>query len=154
MHPRLLTVALVLSVLGLSACLPAPLQREGPYAFRTTEVLRDGCGLVPTPDALWDGSLLVVGVTARMDYALFDMQLVGKFLGVEQDRFALDGSVANAATFANGRECLLDLVSVHMEGETLSPTSFSGTLRVRYESRDTEACRCEMWASFRADQTP
>ena len=58
------------------------------------------------------------------------------------------------ATFANGRECLLDLVSVHMEAETESPTVFSGTVRVRYESRDTEACRCEMWASFRAEQTP
>jgi hypothetical protein len=148
---RRLLLPSVLSALGLCLGCNSFLQNPGPYEFHAVEVMRDDCNLLRSPEALWDGSLLITGQVMRMDYELLDMQLVGRFLaGGEQ--FAVDGSVANATAIANGQECLLDQVSVHLEGTTLCPTQFNGTLRVRYEARRPDSCVCELWARFEAVQ--
>jgi hypothetical protein len=127
-------------------------QNPGHYDLRATEVYRDDCGLLPSDEALWDGSLLITGQVVRMDFELLDMQLVGRFLE-SGNSFAVDGSVANATATANGQECLLDQVSVHLEADTAScPTQFNGTLRVRYEARRPDQCVCELWARFEAVQ--
>jgi hypothetical protein len=127
------------------------LQNPGPYEMRTTEVFRDDCGLLASPEALWDGSLLITGQVVRMDFDLLEMQLVGRFLE-SGEKFAVDGSVANATAIANGQECLLDQVSVHLEGDTMCATQFNGVLRVRYEARRPDSCVCELWARFDAVQ--
>lgn len=123
----------------------------GCYEMTATELIRDECGLLSTPEALWDGSLQLAGQVVRMDYELLDMQLIGTFLW-DTDAFALDGTVANVSVEANGQQCLLDQVSVHMQAEPVGDTfrRFDGVLRVRYEARRPDSCVCELWARFSA----
>lgn len=117
----------------------------------STEVFRDDCHLLTTPESLWDGSLLMTGQVVRMDYELLDMQLIGSFLE-NSNAFTIDGTVANVETPANGQECLLDQVNVHMQAEPHdgSRTRLDGVVRVRYEARRPDACVCELWARFSA----
>lgn len=88
-----------------------------------------------------------------MSFGLLDMQMVGSFLGGE-DRFSVDGNVANVTAVNHGNECLLDFVTAHVEGVTLCPTEFEGTLRLRYETRHPDRCGCELWTRYRAVQDP
>jgi hypothetical protein len=147
---RFLLPCLLLTA-GLCLSCNTFVQNPGHYDMRAVEVYRDDCGLLRSPEALWDGSLLITGQVVRMDFELLEMQLVGRFLESD-DRFSVDGSVANATAVANGQECLLDQVSVHLEGTTVCATQFNGTLRVRYEARRPDNCVCELWARFEAVQ--
>lgn len=147
---RVLLSFLVFCV-GLCLSCNSFLQNPGHYDLRATEVYRDDCGLLAEPESLWDGSLLITGQVVRMDFELLEMQLVGRFLE-SGERFAVDGSVANATAIANGQECLLDQVSVHLEGDTVCATEFTGVLRVRYEARRPDSCVCELWARFEGVQ--
>ncbi|MBN1205253.1 MAG: hypothetical protein JXB05_10045 [Myxococcaceae bacterium] len=147
---RLLLPSLLIAV-GLSLGCNSFVQNPGAYELQATEVMRDDCNLMRSPEALWDGSLLITGQVVRMDFELLEMQLVGRFLAGGES-FSVDGSVANATVSANGQECLLDQVSVHLEGETICATQFDGTLRVRYEARRPDNCVCELWARFEAVQ--
>jgi hypothetical protein len=150
---RRFLLPLLLLTVGLSLGCNSFTQNPGHYDLRATEVFRDDCNLLPPsdPDALWDGSLLITGQVVRMDFELLEMQLVGRFLA-SGERFAVDGSVANAETLINGETCLLDQVSVHLEGDTVCATQFKGVLRVRYEARRPDNCVCELWARFDAVQ--
>jgi hypothetical protein len=141
----------LLLTVGLSLGCNSFVQNPGHYELRATEVFRDDCGLLSSPESLWDGSLLITGQVVRMDFELLEMQLVGRFLA-SGENFAVDGSVANATAIANGQECLLDQVSVHLEGDTVCATQFNGVLRVRYEARRPDSCVCELWARFDAVQ--
>jgi hypothetical protein len=150
---------LLLSVLALTpgmGCTRAYLQNEGPYDFQAVEVMRDDCALLPSPEALWGGSLHISGEVVNMDYGLMDMQLVGSFLDGgpdDDDAFAADGSVANASLSAKGQQCIVDQVTVHLEGTTRCATEFDGVLRVRYEPRPEQTgCACELWVRYRAVQ--
>jgi hypothetical protein len=139
-------------------CTRAYIQNDGPYELTAVEVLRDDCGLLDSaPGSLWDGELLISGEVLHMRYELMeDMQLVGFFLGGGggDDGFMLDGSVSNALLEANGRQCSVDQVKVHLEGTTRCATAFDGTLRVRYELRPGQAaeCACELWVRYQAVQ--
>jgi len=148
---RRFLLPLLLLTVGLSLSCNSFVQNPGHYAIRATEVFRDDCGLLSSPESLWDGSLLITGQVVRMDFELLEMQLVGRFLA-SGEKFAVDGSVANATAIANGQECLLDQVSVHLEGDTVCATQFNGVLRVRYEARRPDSCVCELWARFDAVQ--
>jgi hypothetical protein len=151
----LLPLALLAALLG--ACTNAYPQQEGEYLFTATEEIVDDCELLASPESLWDAQVLIAGETLRMDFGLFEQgdaggtELLGFFLGVD-DRFTADGSVANVATQARGQACLLDTATVHLDGRTDCPTQFSGTLRVRYESRRSAACNCELWVRYTAHQ--
>lgn len=149
--PRLLPLSLAaLAGFALSCGRTYPLD-AGCYEMTATEVLRDECGLVGTPEALWDGSLQLTGQVVRMDYELLDMQLIGSFLW-NTSAFAIDGTVANVSVPANGQQCLLDQATVHMEGEPAEDAydRFGGVLRVRYEARRPDSCVCELWTRFEA----
>lgn len=148
---RRLLLPLLLLTVGSSLSCNSFVQNPGHYELRATEVFRDDCGLLAAPESLWDGSLLITGQVVRMDFELLEMQLVGRFLA-SGENFAVDGSVANATAIANGQECLLDQVSVHLEGDTVCATQFSGVLRVRYEARRPDSCVCELRARFDAVQ--
>ncbi|WP_224245928.1 hypothetical protein [Hyalangium gracile] len=151
---RFLLPALLLSVGLCVSCNEFP-QNQGHYTLQSTEIYRDDCNLLPSvdddPHALWDGSLLITGQVVRMDFELLEMQLVGRFLE-SGDSFSVDGSVANATVKVNREICLLDQVSVHMEGTTVCRTRFDGVVRVRYEARRPDQCVCELWANFQAVQ--
>ena len=152
--------SLALSSLSLAlsgGCAPLDTQQDGAYALTAVDVLRDECGLLASNEALWDGELRTAGDVLYMRYGLMeDMNLVGFFLGGTGGKgFMLDGSVSNAlVTARNTQQCLVDQVTVHLEGQTLSPTEFEGVLRVRYEPRpqDVAGCACELWVEYRAVQ--
>lgn len=152
------SLALLALTFSLSVgCTRAYIQNDGPYEFTAVEVLRDDCGMLESPESLWDGELLISGEVLRMRYGLMeDMQLVGFFLGGGggDDGFTLDGSVSNASLEAQGQQCLVDQVKVHLEGTTQCATEFDGVLRVRYEPRLEQAagCACELWVQYRAVQ--
>ncbi|HEX8706453.1 MAG TPA: hypothetical protein VF815_46895, partial [Myxococcaceae bacterium] len=121
----------LLAAVGLSLGCNDFSQNQGGYALRYVEVMRDDCGLLSgDPESLWDASLLITGQVVRVDFEFLDMQLVGRFQA-GGEAFSVDGSVANAEVEANGQQCLLDQVSVHLEGRTECATKFNGTLRVR-----------------------
>lgn len=145
--------ALFLALSG--GCSPVS-QNDGPYEFTAAEVLRDDCGMLSSPESLWDGELRTSGDVLYMTYGLMeDMQLVGFFLGSGAVAgFMLDGSVSNASLEASGQQCIVDQVTVHLEGTTRCATEFDGVLRVRYEPRLQQAagCACELWVRYRAVQ--
>ncbi len=151
---------LLLSALSLTlglGCTRAYIQNEGPYELTAVEVVRDDCSLLSSPESLWDAELTISGEVLRMSYGLMDMQLVGSFLGAgteDDDAFSLDGSVANASLTANGQQCFVDQVTVHLEGTTQCATEFDGVLRVRYEPRPQQSsgCACELWVRYQAVQ--
>jgi hypothetical protein len=152
-RPLALSVLFFASSLG---CTRTYIQNDGPYEFSAVEVLRDDCGLLDSaPEALWDGELLIAGEVLHMRYGLMeDMQLVGFFLGGGDDGFMLDGSVSNASLEANGQQCSVEQVKVHLEGTTRCATAFDGILRVRYELRPGQSaeCACELWVRYQAVQ--
>lgn len=149
-RPLHASLFVLLSAVLAVGCGRAHEQLRGPYALTATEIIQDDCGLLATPESLWDGELETFGDTARMDIELLEMTLVGSFLdGVE--RFTLDGSSANAtATVGSGEECLLDRVSVHLEASTIDQSTFEGTIRVRYEAQRPDTCVCQLLARYRA----
>lgn len=151
--------SLLLSALALSlggGCTRAYIQSEGVYAFKVEEVLRDDCGLLDPadPDSLWDGELFISGEVVRMRYGLMDALLVGGFLdgsSADDDAFSMDGSVTNAVVTAHGAQCIVDQVTLHLEGTTQCATEFKGVMSVRYEPRTSEpACACQLWVRYQA----
>jgi len=153
-RPRSLALLLLCALAGSAACTNAYPQQPGEYALSATEEIVDDCGLLASPEALWDAEVLIAGDTVRMDFGLFEetegaggIELVGFFLGMD-DRFTVDGSVANVTTEVRGQQCLLDNATVHLDGRTDCPTQFSGTLRVRFESRRSVGCNCELWVKY------
>ena len=157
------TTAGVLLVLGGTqlACGRTHPQLEGTYDFAAVEVLGDECGLLQDPSAAWAADLFIAGHFVRMqarpqpassssDYRQYGMYLGGLYRsGMEE--FFVDGSVGNAVvTLPAGQECLLDLINIHLEAATESPTAFQGTLAIRYEARHPDACTCELWTRYRA----
>jgi hypothetical protein len=143
---RLLVPALL--VAGMAGCLPYP-QDQGEYVFTPVEVFRDECGLLDTNRDQLRGTFQVTGRVVTLDFALLDSRLIGYFLEGEDD-FAIDGNVVNAIAEVNGQECLLDQVSLHIEGTTRCQTQFDGSLRVRYEAQRPDACVCELWLRYEA----
>jgi hypothetical protein len=148
-RPVLLTFAALAALTAGFGCV-VHTQRDGAYAFTALEVLRDSCGLLPSPEALWDGELFVTGETLRLDYQLFEMRLVGAFEEVSND-FYLDGSAANVSAEVGGQECQFDLVTVSVKGTTRSPTQFTGSLRLTQQG-PLDRCNCELWLTYRADR--
>ena len=156
--PSRLALLLLLCLTGGAACTNAYPQQPGEYVLSATEEIVDDCGLLGAPESLWDAELLITGETVRMDFGLFEeaegeggIELVGFFLGVD-DRFTVDGSVVNVSTEVRGQQCLLDIATVHLDGRTDCPTQFSGTMRVRFESRRSAGCNCELWVRYLAAQ--
>ena len=151
--PRSLPLLACLLTTLVAAC-SGQEQKDGLYRFEALEVFRDDCQLLASPEALWDGELLLSGRVIRMNYGLLDMQLIGSFLESslleKSANFTLDGSVANVTARTNGQECLLDQVSMHLEGVTECPGEFTGSLRVRYEARRPDSCVCELGTRYRA----
>lgn len=151
--PRLsacLPLLLVLSGVLLPACGREHSQLHGAYALTATEIIQDDCGLLESPEALWDAEFESFGDVVRMDFDLLDLKLVGSYLDAVE-RFTVDGSVANATTsVGSGDECLLDRVSVHLEAVTLDEASFEGTIRVRYEAQSPDTCICQLLAKYGA----
>lgn len=137
-------------------------QEEGAYVFQAEELLRDDCGLLGGAGPLYQAGLRLSGHLVELrtqplpgapaDFRQYEMLLVGQYLsGLEE--FRVDGSVSNVtSTLPSGRACLLELVTLHMDAVTDTPTAFHGVLTVRYDARASDACSCELSAHYRAEK--
>ena len=134
-------------------------QDEGVYTFTSTETIRDDCGLIG-PNFSWTGNLTISGDYLKLDTDVLaalqgtsdvgaPVQLVGQYR-LREENFTADGSAGNVSASANGQECLVDLVNVHLEAASVDPTHFTGTLRVSYETRVNSVCTCQAWVSYQA----
>jgi hypothetical protein len=130
-------------------------QSEGSYQLALDKLIRDDCALSGNADVFREARLRIDGNTVRVDYSLYDTKLAGAFLqGTE--RFVVDGSQANLNTRIGGRDCVVDLVTVHMEGNPPAPGStamadrFRGSLSVKLEKVPSGPCNCEMWMAYTA----
>jgi hypothetical protein len=142
-------LAFAVALLVMVGCGRNHVQTEGLYLFTATQEISDDCGLLGAPDALWDGELLLSGDVMRMRYQLLDIVLAGAFLEVTE-KFVLDGSTSGVAATLNGRSCTVDNVKVHIEAKTVSATEFEGPMQVIYETRNLDACQCELSVTYRA----
>ncbi|ATB27312.1 hypothetical protein [Melittangium boletus] len=154
--PSVLSLS-ALSLVLASGCTRAYLQNEGRYEFSAVDVLRDDCGLISTPDSLWDGTLSISGDVVRLDSDWRHLRLIGAFLqqGGPDDSvtFSLDGTESNAAITLGTDECIADQIAVHLEGTTQRATEFKGVMSVRVLPRvEQPSCACQLWVTYRAVQ--
>ena len=152
---RRLGFILALSGLGFGCGHP---QDEGAYRLTLGTVVRDECGLAARDDLVKAFTLTIAGERLYADYSLFDLQLVGAFrdspLFEPSEQFTMDGSAANVTSPVNGQDCLLDLVTAHLEATTgRNPVTFAGALRVKLDTRRPEACVCEFMANIDAQRS-
>jgi hypothetical protein len=138
-------------------CTRANLQNEDRYEFSAEEIIRDDCGLLSSPESLWDGELSITGDVVRMKSDWRGLQLIGFVLPRGEsgdDAFVLDGSESNAVlTLPDNRQCLVDQVWMHLEGTTQCARRFDGVLSVRIEPRvEQPECACQLWVKYRAIQ--
>lgn len=126
-------------------------QEDGDYVLTAEEIIRDTCQILEPSPSLWSGTLKIDGEIVRLKYALFDTELRGQFREVT-DSFYLDGSAANVTQTVRGEQCLFDLVTIHIDGNTdpANPRAFTGSIRIDYQSRRRDPCNCELSARFRA----
>lgn len=78
----------------------------------------------------------------------FNVELDGYFLA-NLEQFRLDGSAANLPALANGAECMVNMIQVHLDAATVSPQEFNGIVRVNYRNLNG-ACLCELLARYAA----
>lgn len=135
------------AVLVLSGCRVHTLD-DGPYAFVTTEVLRDDCALDGT-GVVGLATLRTEGNLVTLTLAKPELRLVGTYrFSVEE--MTLDGTLSNYPAVLRGRECLLDTVNLHVDTVTTSPTGFTGSMSINYEARQPDECVCKYWFKFTA----
>lgn len=134
-------------------------QDEGAYTFSSTETIRDDCGLIG-PNFTWTGNLTISGDHLKLDTNVLGsvqgvsdtgalVELVGQYR-LREENFAADGSAGNVTAEANGQQCIVDLINVHLEAASVDPSNFTGTLRISYETRVSNGCTCQAWVSYKA----
>jgi hypothetical protein len=144
MRAVLLTVVLGLS----SACRVHPLN-DGDYAFTVGRVIRDDCNLAAQPNLIGKGTLATQGNQVNLSLTSPTAELVGTYRSnVEQ--MVLDGTIANFQTVVRSQECLVDVVSLHLDTETVDATHFKGAMSVEYDARTPDTCVCKFWFDFTA----
>ncbi|MFO0596562.1 MAG: hypothetical protein U0228_14695 [Myxococcaceae bacterium] len=121
---------------------------DGPYAVTVDQVLRDDCGLAGT-EVIGTATLVTQGHQVALTLAKPDLTMLGTYkYGLEQ--ITLDGSLSNQREVLAGRECLLDLVTLHADTVTTDPTHFTGSMSIAYETKQADACTCRFWFNFKA----
>lgn len=149
-------------LLWLAGCGRSHAQLEGHYAFTTDRIIRDECGLASSAEFLSEGQLVVTGNIVRMTVQLAGVQVDGRSYPLEvvgyyldrQERFSADGSGANISTRVGAQECLLDLLTVHLDAAARDSQTFSGTYSVAFDAKRPEACVCSVWVEFTARYGP
>ncbi len=137
--------------LALSGCGRNHTLIDGKYAFATTRVVRDDCALSAQPGIIGTGKLTTTGDRVRIDYSLFDTSLFGAYLADVEKLFA-DGSAPNVNTTVRGADCLINLVTIHLDAESVDSKNLTGQMSFKYEASRPE-CVCELWESVSANLT-
>jgi hypothetical protein len=63
---------------------------------------------------------------------------------------ALDGTAANVDVNINSADCLLDLLTLHLDGTTEDAHDFKGNLSVKTNLTRPETCLCQLWVTYEA----
>jgi len=127
-----------------------PLQ-QGEYQLAVESNLEDGCGLSGGGLFAWTGRYSVNGDYVRLTYDPLEITLVGAY-GEVSDDFDLAGTRGPLNLTLPGGACDVDLAQVILDGQTDSENAFHGTLQVRYEKRNSDACSCETRSTYRASR--
>lgn len=155
---RLVPFAFALLAAGLSGC-RSHLLEDGPYAFTTTEVLRDDCGAAGTVTLLARGSLTTTGNLVKFAFLSDEPDLQGAyryvpFLSGEPEQLILDGVISNYRLPLRGQDCLLDTITMHLEAQTVDAARFEGTASLAFQSLGFPDCNCKFWYRFSAARAP
>lgn len=134
-----------LAVASLS-CGRVHVLEDGTYAFSVTRVLRDECDL-EHQTVLGPGTLATAGHSVSLSFTTPEARLAGTYR-TSVEEMTLDGTIANYATAVHGQACLLDFVTLHLDTSTLDARRFEGTMSIRYDTAQLDACVCAFWFDF------
>lgn len=156
-RPALYAFAAV-SALVLTGC-RVHLLDDGTYDFTTTEVLRDDCGVAGTLTLLDRGTLTTTGNLVKFAFTSDKPDLQGAYksapwMSSDAEQLIMDGVIANYRVNLRGKDCLLDSLSLHMQGQALDATRFEGTASLTFESQTFPECNCKYWYAFTAARAP
>ena len=135
-------------------------QEEGCYALtpvRPTGIIRDECQLLADAAANLGARVVLSGNLVEVDFRfstptlgeLLTVSMAGSFAYAEE-AFSADGTAANTLLPIGGQSCQLQLVDVHLDATTESPTSFSGLIRITTSTPRPETCICQAWFEYQA----
>ena len=125
---------------------------DGVYTLQLTEVLRDDCAMANAPGVIGTATLKTNGHNVLLDYSFLQTRLLGTYLS-QTEKMTADGTAVNVSTTVRARQCLLDTVVVHLDGETESPTRMSGAMSIQFDTRSPDECVCKLWFKFDATRT-
>jgi hypothetical protein len=140
--------ALVTLVLSLSACRVHTLE-DGAFSFNVGRILRDDCGLTGQPNLLGPGTLVTAGHEVTLALTQPQAELVGSYRA-DAEQMVLDGTSTNQQLRVRDGGCLVDVVTLHLETQTLDPLRFEGTMALTYDAKNSDACSCRFWFEFTA----
>jgi hypothetical protein len=132
---------------------------QGSYAigFTQGDVFRDDCNLTAAGLGSLQTGFQTFGDFVQLAYlqqagtSCLPVELSGQYQLSTQNFYA-DGTAANPVLPASGLVCRLDFVSVHLDAETVSSTSFAGVLKISYVASTPIACNCQLWVNYVATQ--
>lgn len=127
--------------------------KDGHYALVANGVVRDDCQLAAAPGYVSGGRLVTTGDELHFDYDAFGIQLAGSYLDPSigaPDKMELDGTAANVDVSIGGNDCLLSLLTLHLDGTTVDGQDFKGTLSVKTDLTRPETCLCQLWVTYDA----
>jgi len=135
-------------------------QEEGCYALtpvRPSGIIRDECQLLADAAANLGARLVVSGNVVEVDFRfstpsqgeLLTVSMAGNF-AYNEEAFSADGTAASIPLPIGGQTCQLQLVNVHLDATTQSPTRFSGEIRMSTYTPRPETCICQAWFQYQA----
>jgi hypothetical protein len=95
------------------------------------------------------GTLVTTGHQVSLELARPEATLLGTYLS-NVEEMVLDGTIANYQTVVRDRECLLDVVALHLTTVTVDASNFRGTMSITYDTRTPDECVCKFWFDFTA----
>ncbi len=141
------------ALVALAGCGRIHTLKDGHYVISSTAVVRDDCNLASAPGYVSGGRLVTTGDELHFDYDDFGIQLAGSYLDPvigAPDKMSLDGTAANVDVNINSNDCLLDLLTLHLDGTTVDASHFKGTLSVKTDIRRPQECLCQLWVQYDA----
>jgi hypothetical protein len=126
--------------------------QDGTYALTATQSVRDDCALENAPGVIASGVLRTTGDVVRIEYDFFSIQLDGAYQS-QTEHMSLDGSATNVELDVQNVQCLLDLVTMHIDATAVDSKTFSGSIAFSLQTRRPESCNCELWLEYTAHQT-
>ena len=134
-------------------------QEEGCYALTPVPsgIIRDECQLLGDAASILGGRLTISGNVVEMDVRfssaslgeLLDVSMAGAF-SYSEEAFSADGTASNVLLPIGGQTCQLQLVDVHIDATTQTPSNFSGEMRISTTTPRPETCICQAWFAYQA----